>query len=49
MNIIVGKHYELLKKVTGGSFGEIFHAINKNNQQIVAVKLELIKSKHHQL
>ena len=39
MQLIVGKHYELLKRVTAGSFGEIYHAINRNNKQIVAVKL----------
>lgn len=49
MQLIVGKNYQLLKKVSAGSFGEIYHAINRSNQQIVAVKLEKIKSKHRQL
>ena len=39
MQLIVGKHYELVKKITAGSFGEIYHAINRNTKQIVAVKL----------
>ena len=49
MNLIVGKHYELTQKVAAGSFGEIYHAINKLNNQIVAVKLEPLKAKHQQL
>jgi casein kinase I homolog HRR25 len=49
MQVVVGKQYELLRRVTGGSFGEIYHALNRSNQQIVAVKLEPLKSKHHQL
>ena len=49
MQITVGKHYELSNKVTAGSFGEIYHAINKQNNQVVAVKMEPIKAKHQQL
>lgn len=49
MNIIVGKHYELTRKVSSGSFGEIYHAINKTNGQAVAIKLEPLKAKHPQL
>ena len=49
MQLVVGKHYELTNKVTAGSFGEIYHAINKLNNQIVAVKMEPLKAKHQQL
>lgn len=32
MQLIVGKHYELVKKITAGSFGEIYHALNRNTK-----------------
>jgi len=49
MQLVVGKHYELTKKVTAGSFGEIYHATNKLNGDTVAVKMEPLQAKHQQL
>lgn len=45
----VGNDYELTKKVSSGSFGEIYEAVNKMTGQLVAVKLEPFNSKHPQL
>lgn len=41
--------YVLVKKIGNGAFGEIYSAINTKNQEEVAVKLELMTSKHPQL
>lgn len=39
MDLTVGKHYKLTKKLNSGSFGEIYLAINLLNNREVAVKL----------
>jgi serine/threonine protein kinase len=39
MDLIVGNHYKLAKKLNSGSFGEIYLAINLHNNREVAVKL----------
>ena len=41
--------YRLLRKIGSGSFGDIYLAVNVNNGEEVAVKLESQKSKHPQL
>ncbi len=33
MDILIGKKYKIIKKLSEGSFGEIFHAININSGQ----------------
>lgn len=49
MDLTVGKHFKLTKKLNEGSFGQIYLAINLLNNREVAVKLEPIKTKHPQL
>ncbi|KAG6463053.1 hypothetical protein O3G_MSEX013634 [Manduca sexta] len=46
--LITGK-YKVLKKIGGGSFGDIYLAINVDNGEEVAVKVESIKARHPQL
>ena len=40
MEIKVGGHYKLLKKIDSGSFGEIYKGLNTKTNTEVAVKLE---------
>ncbi|XP_028166591.1 casein kinase I-like isoform X3 [Ostrinia furnacalis] len=46
--IFTGK-YKVMKKIGGGSFGDIYLAINIGNGEEVAVKVESIKARHPQL
>jgi hypothetical protein len=39
MEILIGKKYKIIKKISQGSFGEIFHAININSGDELAIKL----------
>lgn len=49
MELKVCKQYKLTKKLGSGAFGEIFHGINVNTMEEVAVKLEPVNTKHAQL
>ncbi|XP_042468831.1 casein kinase 1-like protein 4 isoform X1 [Zingiber officinale] len=49
MDRIVGAKYMLGRKIGSGSFGEIFLATHVDTFEIVAVKIENIKTKHPQL
>lgn len=49
MEIKVGGHFKLLKKIDSGSFGEIYKGINTKTNAEVAVKLEGLMSKYPQL
>ncbi|CDW53234.1 Casein kinase I alpha [Trichuris trichiura] len=46
---IVGNKYRIIRRIGGGSFGEIYLGINKSNGEEVAVKIESNKSRHPQL
>jgi len=46
---IVGSKYRLCRKIGSGSFGDIYLAINVNNGEEVAVKVESSKARHPQL
>jgi len=46
---IVGSKYRLCRKIGSGSFGDIYLAINVNNGEEVAVKVESTKARHPQL
>ncbi|XP_026728895.1 uncharacterized protein LOC113494684 isoform X3 [Trichoplusia ni] len=46
--LITGK-YKVVKKIGGGSFGDIYLAINIASGEEVAVKIESIKARHPQL
>ena len=39
MDFTVGNHFKLVKKLNGGSFGEIYLGLNLNNKREVAIKL----------
>jgi serine/threonine protein kinase len=39
MEIKVGGHYKLIKKIDSGSFGEIYKGLNTKNNTDVAIKL----------
>jgi len=41
--------YRLIRKIGSGSFGDIYLAVNINNGEEVAVKLEPQRAKHPQL
>lgn len=43
------ENYKLTKKIGGGSFGQIFEAIDLRNEEILAVKLEASSMKHAHL
>ncbi|XP_039760584.1 casein kinase I isoform X2 [Pararge aegeria] len=47
-NIYLNETYKLVRKIGGGSFGDIFLAVTHNSQE-VAVKIESIKARHPQL
>ncbi|XP_050357670.1 casein kinase I isoform X4 [Nymphalis io] len=46
--LIINK-YRIIRRIGGGSFGEIFLGINVANGEEVAVKIESIKARHPQL
>jgi len=41
----LGKSFRFVEKIDGGSFGEIYHAIDELTKESVAVKLEKVDSK----
>eukprot|EP00928_Gymnodinium_smaydae_P033217 TRINITY_DN2384_c0_g1_i1.p1 TRINITY_DN2384_c0_g1~~TRINITY_DN2384_c0_g1_i1.p1 ORF type:complete len:381 (+),score=38.01 TRINITY_DN2384_c0_g1_i1:53-1144(+) len=49
MDLRVGHHYRLVRKLGNGSFGEIYVANHVVSGEEVAVKIESIKAKHQQL
>mmetsp|Transcript_15425 Transcript_15425/g.26489 ORF Transcript_15425/g.26489 Transcript_15425/m.26489 type:complete len:363 (-) Transcript_15425:428-1516(-) len=49
MELRVGSKFRLGRKIGGGSFGEIYHGVNTQTGEEVAIKLEPIKTKHPQL
>ena len=49
MDIRIANKYRLGRKIGGGSFGDIYLAININTGEEVAIKLEQTKTKHPQL
>jgi serine/threonine protein kinase len=49
MDIRIANKYRLGRKIGGGSFGDIYLAINIYSGEEVAIKLEQIKAKHPQL
>ncbi|XP_028166587.1 casein kinase I-like isoform X1 [Ostrinia furnacalis] len=48
-HVIISEKYNVVRKIGGGSFGDIFLAININDGEEVAVKVESIKARHPQL
>ncbi|XP_028166590.1 casein kinase I-like isoform X2 [Ostrinia furnacalis] len=46
--LITGK-YRIIRRIGGGSFGDIYLGINVSNGEEVAVKVESIKARHPQL
>ena len=42
---IIGRKYKLVEKIGQGSFGEVFKGIDITNNELVAVKIDLVKSK----
>lgn len=49
MEIIVGGHYKLLKKIGAGSFGEVYLGEDVQEHEKVAIKLEPVKIRAPQL
>uniref|UniRef100_A0A804Q262 Protein kinase domain-containing protein n=1 Tax=Zea mays TaxID=4577 RepID=A0A804Q262_MAIZE len=49
MDHIVGGKFKLGKKIRSGSFGKLYLAVNVQNGEEVAVKLESVTSRHPQL
>mmetsp|Transcript_36177 Transcript_36177/g.95127 ORF Transcript_36177/g.95127 Transcript_36177/m.95127 type:complete len:187 (-) Transcript_36177:1784-2344(-) len=49
MDLIVGKKYRLVRRIGGGSFGDIFLGVHVQGGEEVAIKLESVRSKHPQL
>ncbi|XP_020403500.1 putative casein kinase family protein isoform X1 [Zea mays] len=49
MEHVVGGKFKLGKKIGSGSFGELYLAVNVQNGEEVAVKLESVTSRHPQL
>lgn len=48
-DIIFGSKYKTVKKIGSGSFGEIFQGINIETNELVAIKLEKLSTRHPQL
>nr|AAO65965.1 casein kinase I2 [Helicoverpa zea] len=48
-HLIINERYNVIRKIGGGSFGDIFLGINVNDGEEVAVKVESIKARHPQL
>eukprot|EP00267_Zea_mays_P050148 XP_020402902.1 casein kinase 1 [Zea mays] len=49
MDHVVGGKFKLGKKIRSGSFGKLYLAVNVQNGEEVAVKLESVTSRHPQL
>lgn len=49
MDSIIAKDFKKIRRIGSGAFGDIFLGINLNNNNEVAIKLELISVKHPQL
>lgn len=49
MDLLIGGKYKVTKKLGGGSFGEIFLAVDSSTDEQFAVKLEHTKTKMPQL
>ena len=49
LDIRIANKYRLGRKIGGGSFGDIYLAINIHTGEEVAIKLEQITAKHPQL
>ncbi|KAK2402057.1 casein kinase protein [Trifolium repens] len=49
MDHIIGGKFKLGRKIGGGSFGELYLAVNVQTGEEVAIKLEPVKTKHPQL
>jgi serine/threonine protein kinase len=49
VEIVIAGQFKITKKISEGSFGEIFEAINVKRGHKVAVKLEHVNSKYPQL
>jgi len=49
MELLVGSLYCLGQMIGGGSFGDIYLGTNINTGEAVAIKLEIMKSRHPQL
>ncbi|KAL4190351.1 hypothetical protein AMTRI_Chr07g24280 [Amborella trichopoda] len=49
MEHFIGGKFKLGRKIGSGSFGELYHGINVQTGEEVAVKLESVKTKHPQL
>ena len=49
MDIRIANKYRLGRKIGGGSFGDIYLAINIQTGEEVAIKLEHMNAKHPQL
>jgi len=45
----VGKHFQIIRKIDEGAFGQIFQGINTKTNLEVAVKVEPVKTGHPQL
>jgi serine/threonine protein kinase len=48
-NDVFAKHYQVVKKLGSGAFGEIWQAVHAKTKEEVAIKFEEINSKHQQL
>ena len=44
--LLVNNKYKLTRKLGNGSFGSIFHGINIETNEEVAIKMEAIDSRH---
>ena len=42
-NSIIGRKYKLIEKIGQGSFGQVFKGIDLTNNELVAVKIDLVK------
>ena len=45
MELQIGKHYKLFKKIGSGAFGHVFEGYHINNETRVAIKLQPKKDK----
>jgi len=49
MTVTVGDHYRIIRRVSAGSFGEVFAGEDMRSNEEVAVKLEPIKARSPRL